>query len=401
MIDMPSIFDSFQQGQEKSEDWKQQFQNNRAIYNSLQDEFIDNYPEAFVMTQEAHRLSKLLGQVTEASKNMETSPHISIVGPQRSGKSTIAKMITNEINANKKENFVLYMPYNSDFWNSWEETDFSSTKIFFFDNVFPICNHLTKETLNNLIERSKYDTIIVVTIFNSIERHWLQLSHASPQINLFGTDSFEFLFQRPTISENIGILKKRLEVIGKANVIPSNTLETIVILSLGLPGLALWIARNLILQAKNNDPSGKLEPINALQMAEYLGFTPALKLIVESNLEATQNYLTKKEIWPIIQPLKENVTDGSSQLLSQLEKVEMTTKSSKSLLEHMVLLAQDNEEIKRSDLQEKSGFKESSLTYQCQKLVKEKIVTYSKDGREVYYKLRSPVKEALETLLFT
>ncbi|MHA1330596.1 MAG: hypothetical protein ACTSR2_05935 [Candidatus Hodarchaeales archaeon] len=398
---MPSIFDSFQQGQEKSEDWKQQFQNNRAIYNSLQDEFIDNYPEAFVMTQEAHRLSKLLGQVTEASKNMETSPHISIVGPQRSGKSTIAKMITNEINANKKENFVLYMPYNSDFWNSWEETDFSSTKIFFFDNVFPICNHLTKETLNNLIERSKYDTIIVVTIFNSIERHWLQLSHASPQINLFGTDSFEFLFQRPTISENIGILKKRLEVIGKANVIPSNTLETIVILSLGLPGLALWIARNLILQAKNNDPSGKLEPINALQMAEYLGFTPALKLIVESNLEATQNYLTKKEIWPIIQPLKENVTDGSSQLLSQLEKVEMTTKSSKSLLEHMVLLAQDNEEIKRSDLQEKSGFKESSLTYQCQKLVKEKIVTYSKDGREVYYKLRSPVKEALETLLFT
>ncbi|MHA1971766.1 MAG: ArsR/SmtB family transcription factor [Candidatus Hodarchaeales archaeon] len=397
---MPSIFDSFQQGQKKSEDWKLHFQDNKAIFNSLQDEFVDSHPEAFIMTQEAHRLTKLLGQVTEASKNMENSVHISIVGPQKSGKSTIVKMITRELNAIKKENFVSYMPYNNDFWNLWEENDFSSTKIFFFDDIFPICDNLTNESLNNLVDRSKYETVIVVTIFNSIERHWLQLSQNSPQINLFGTDSFEFLFHKPIISENMDILKKRLEIIGKTNLITKNTLETIVILSLGLPGLALWITRNLILQMKNSEALSELRPIDALKMAEYLGFGPALKLIVESNLEATQNYLSKKEIWPIVQPIRENISGESSALLTQLEKVEMTTKSSKSLLEHMILLAQNSEEVKRSDLQEHSGFKESSLTYQCQKLVKEKIVTYSKDGREVYYKLRSPVKEALENLLF-
>ena len=90
--------------------------------------------------------------------------------------------------------------------------------------------------------------------------------------------------------------------------------------------------------------------------------------------------------------------DKKSPLIEDLENTKKSGKSSKNILGEIIILAQNNGEIKRSELQERTGIKESSLTYQCQKLVKDKIVSYSRDGREVYYQLQSPVKEALELI---
>ena len=142
---------------------------------------------------------------------------------------------------------------------------------------------------------------------------------------------------------------------------------------------------------------------SAHHTAEILGFSPALKLIIEHNLRYTlqPDHNVKKQVWPILEPLKEGINEGSSTLLQYLTKIKGISKSWLPILEEMLLLNHETGNVKRSDLQERTGIKESSLTYQCQNLIKEKIVNYSKVGREVYYELRSPIKEALELTFFS
>jgi hypothetical protein len=175
-------------------------------------------------------------------------------------------------------------------------------------------------------------------------------------------------------------------------------------LSLGLPGLALWIARHLFSRLDAQDDKYVLSSSDVHKTAEYLGFIPALRLIMEHNIQNTKQPDLKIEypIWPVLEPLKEAINEGSTTLLQYLTKIKGTTKSWGPILEEMVLLNHDSKigAIKRSDLQERTGIKESSLTYQCQNLIKERIVNYSKIGREVFYELRSPIKEALELTFF-
>ncbi len=394
-----SIYDSFKHGKAKAKEWTQRFDESQSIIKAFEDNFVELAPDSFLFTKEVHRLSQVLGSTVSSP---EAPSQITITGPQRIGKSTALRSIAKDLNSNIKENYAIYKKYDDTFWSWWEEADFGSTQIFFFDNIYSIWDLLTIQSYNDLLERSKFERIIIVTVLNNIERHWLHLSEKNTKLNVFNSDIFEFQYKRCSLNEIENIIKKRLEVIGKAEFFSNDVLKTVSILSLGLPGLALWFMRHIISQQERQEkPQGITIPF-VHRIAEYIGFKPALKVIIEHNLQYTQQtdqYMQKK-FWPILHPLKELSYNNSSSLLQSLEKSKIITKSWLPILEDMLLLNQREGAIKRSELQERTGVKESSLTYQCQRLIKEKILTYNKDGREVYYQLGSPVKEALELTLF-
>ncbi|UCG02182.1 MAG: hypothetical protein JSW11_21645 [Candidatus Heimdallarchaeota archaeon] len=336
-----------------------------------------------------------MGQILNASSSKdELYSQLIIIGPQRSGKSTSVQQIANELNRNLGEDYTQYRAYDSHFWSWWEEADFNPTQLFFFDNIYPIWSHLTQQSLKNLTDRSRHERILVVTILNSIEHYWLRFSHKTSRIKVFDTEPFEYHYKRPSPPEIENIIKKRAECLGKPSLFSPVVVNAIQKRSLGLPGLALWLTRNVILDLENQE-KGEITPGSIHKTAQYLGFDPALKIIYEHDLQSSQS--NDDKIWPELQ--KDNNID-SSPLIQSLTQLKSITTSWKPLLEEMLLLALQNNKIKRSDLQERTGIKESSLTYQCQSLIKEKIINYSKKGREVFYQLRTPVKEALELTLF-
>ena len=398
---MPALFDSFQKGQKESKNWKLHFETSRSLSNFFVDDILDTYPSLFVPTTESLRLSQLLGQITEASKDMNETPQINIIGPHRSGKTATVKEIMRELNKNQHSNYVKYLSYNDDFWSQWEEENFTSTQIVFLDHIYPIWNNFTSHSLKDLRERSSNEKIIIVTLLSSLEHHWLRIAQNSPIIKLFEKEPYEYLYKRPLIQETVQIIQKRLENAGKPDLLSQNVLRTISIISLGLPGLALWITRNYLSQPEDKIKAKEITPTYIHDLATYLGFKPALKIIMESNsdISGLNEELSTHNLWPLVEPLKKLQKQGSSSLLSELENSKVATKTSKSILEEILILARNNGEIKRSELLERTGIKESSLTYQCQKLVKERIVSYSKAGRDVYYHIESPVKEALELIL--
>ncbi|MFX1285783.1 MAG: ArsR/SmtB family transcription factor [Promethearchaeota archaeon] len=326
----------------------------------------------------------------------EICPQVTVIGPQRSGKTTTVRQIAIELNQHRGKDYAQYRSYDSNFWSWWDEADFNSTKIFFFDNIFPIWSHFTHQSHEDLINRSSHDKILVVTILNCIEQQWLRITQETSRIKIFETEPFEFHFKRPSPLEIEKIIRKRTESIGKPSLLPSEALKTVGELSLGLPGLALWLVRNLISNLENQETWQEITPELIHSIAQYLGFGPALKIIYKHDLQSDHEIRTK--VWPVLHSVLENRNSPLIQSFNQLKGV---TLSWKPLLEELLLIAQQNSTIKRSELQERTGIKESSLTYQCQNLVKEKIVTYSRSGREVFYQLRTPVKEALELALFT
>jgi hypothetical protein len=334
---------------------------------------------------------------------------MAVIGPKRSGKSSTIQQIVNSINeyeesktTNDDQNKAIYKAYDDNFWSWWDETDFSMTQIFFFDHIYPIWQNFTEQSFQDLLKRSKKHNILVVVILDSVEHHWLKLKSKSKPILIFGKRPYEFSFKHPSPLEIVNIIKKRTEYIGKPNLFSLEILTTLGTISLGLPGLALWLCRHLISLVNGQEEKVELTTHSAHHTAEILGFSPALKLIIEHNLRYTlqPDHNVKKQVWPILEPLKEGINEGSSTLLQYLTKIKGISKSWYPILEEMLLLNHETGNIKRSDLQERTGIKESSLTYQCQNLIKENIVTYSKVGREVYYELRSPIKEALEITFF-
>ncbi|MFX0084770.1 MAG: hypothetical protein ACFFAU_03775 [Candidatus Hodarchaeota archaeon] len=395
---MPTIFDSFQKGKTQSKDWVSQFENFRTIRNAFNDSFILKSPDSFVHTQEVHRLSQLLGQMLNSKLDASFLPQILVFGPRRCGKSATAKQIAFELNKSIDTNYARYLTYDSNFFQKWEDIDFSPTQIFFLDNIYPIWGTLSRQSYFDLLERSDYDKIIIVTILNSIEQYWLKNSQKSARIQIFGQEPFEFKFKRPSNIEIQQIIKKRTEILGKPDLFSQNVLNDISVISLGLPGIALWLIRQLFSHIETQESVFNITTELLHKTAQYLGFQAALKIVVEHNLRFNQqeNSIPTGKTYPILQPLLDSNYGVNSPLLEYLKNVKGVIKSSIPVLEEMLLLKHEDGSIKRSELQEKTGIKESSLTYQCQKLVKEKIVNYTKIGREVYYELRSPVKEALE-----
>ena len=113
-------------------------------------------------------------------------------------------------------------------------------------------------SFQDLLQRSKYDKIIVVTLLNSIEDHWLRRRSKSEELVLFDHKPLFFHFKRPDQTEIQEILKQRMESLESTQFLPQNIIRYASILSFGLPGLALWLIRNIPLKIIDRNQVQKL-----------------------------------------------------------------------------------------------------------------------------------------------
>ena len=393
---MRSVFDSFQEGKKQASQWKEHLEETQELFNIFTDEYITKNPRTCVNTEEIHRITHLLGQIVNSPVSSSDIRSMSIIGPNRIGKSSAVQIITNELTAKLGPNYALYRNYDEYFWDWWENADLNDTQILFLDNVFPVWNNLTSSSFRDLLNRTKYEKMVIVLILDSSEHLWLRLKSKKSVPEIFGQKPYEIKFRRGRASEIEQILKKRVESTGKLNLLSNDVLKAISILSLGLPGLALWICRRIPNDRLNEETESNFSIKELYHLLHNLNFNPAIRIVVQNNFQISQelNTINKNEMWPLIEPLS-TISSDIGQSLKQIKKLASTRLP---ILEEILTLNNIFGTIKRSDLHERTGIKDSSLTYQCQQLVKENIISYFKEGREVYYQLNSPMKEALELL---
>ncbi|MHA2238496.1 MAG: ArsR/SmtB family transcription factor, partial [Candidatus Hodarchaeales archaeon] len=386
----------FEDGKKHAPQWKERIGESQKIFNIFTDEYIVKNPSTYTNTAEIHRITHLLGQIVNTPVSSSNVKSISLIGPNRIGKTSATQIISEEINEKLGINYAQYKKYDEHFWDWWEETDLENTQILFLDNIFPVWNDLTSSSFQDLLMRSKFERIIIVTILDSLEHSWLELKHKTTVPEIFGQKPYEVNFRRANIIEIKEILKRRLESIGKLNLLSSEIIEAISILSLGLPGLALWICRRIPQERLDPNSDVKLSIKEFYELLPNLNFKPALRIVMENNLQVSQELkvIPDNKIWPLVEPLS-NISSDIGQSLKQVKKIASTRLP---ILEEILILNSIFGTVKRSNLQERTGIKDSSLTYQCQQLVRENIISYFKEGREVYYQLNSPMKEALELL---
>jgi hypothetical protein len=393
---MRSIFDSFQEGKKRASQWKEHLEESQEIFNIFTDEYILKNPNTCVNTDEIHRITHLLGQIVNAPIFSSDIRSISIIGPNRVGKTSTGQIITRELNEKLGKNYALYKHYDEYFWDWWEDTNLTDTQILILDNVFPIWNDLTSSSYQDLIKRTKYEKIVIVQILDSSEHSWLRMKYKKSVPEIFGHKPYEINFRRGRAAEIEQILKRRIESTGKLKILSADILKAISILSLGLPGLALWICRRIPQDRLDEKRDSEFTIKEFYQYLQNLNFNPAIGIVVQNNHQISQelNTIPKNKMWPLVEPLS-TISSDVSQSLKQIKKLASTRLP---ILEEILILNNIFGTIKRSDLHERTGIKDSSLTYQCQQLVKENIISYFKEGREVYYQLNSPMKEALELM---
>ncbi|MFX0049693.1 MAG: hypothetical protein ACFFAJ_08105 [Candidatus Hodarchaeota archaeon] len=398
---MPSTSELYLQGKANSKQWKAQYREQQALKRIFTEQFdiLHEAPKSYVKTGMYNDLVIKIGERGAAEDKV---PPLLVSGPQGCGKTTALRKFAYDINEDPNiHDSVLYKACDEYFLSWWDEADFRSIDVFIFDNIFPFWEEFTNHSYQDLLNRSGKKKIFVVGVLNSIERHQLQINQKLSQTPFFGQKDGveEFRFDRSSSTEIIKMIKSRLNKTGKPYYFSQNILNTISTLSLGSPRLAFWLVSELIRVHKDTSQEITIPFVHLV--ADYLGFGSAIKLIEGYNFpipflgEALPNTL-----WPLLKPLQQTSDKELSPLLQSLTKIKQVSKSWIPLLEELLLLGHQNNSIKRSDLQEHTGVKDSSLTYQCQRLIQEKIISYSKEGREVYYQLRSPVKEALELTFF-
>ncbi len=368
------------------------------MLNIFEDDFVSSNFNTCLITSEIDRLSEHSLGPRVSKEFSHESEIVAIIGPQRIGKTTAAMFLSHELNKAYGPHYSQYIHHSEKFWDWWETTDFHNTQVLFFDGIFSIWNNLTKQSLIDIESRSRYDKVVIVVILSTIEYKMLELHGKKSKPLIFGKKPFKFYFKKPYPSEIEQMLKLRMETLGNKNLLSNDIIKSIGILSLGLPGLALWLTRQLpFLEDEDNEiKSPSLEEF--LIVVKRLGFLLAVSIVEDNNLQVSQELKSKpkKITWPIIAPLNE-ISSSFSQSLKGMKKI---SNSRLPILEEMIILNHIEGTIKRSELQERTGIKDSSLTYQCQNLIKEDIVTYFREGREVYYQLTSPIKEAIELMFF-
>lgn len=395
---MRNILDSFEEGKKQSQQWRESLDRSETIINAFQDDFVYSNYDACVNTENFHNLGKDLGSAVKALSLPNNIQTITLIGPRRSGKTTTVRYFSEIINKKYGPHYSRYIEYSDNFWDWWENTDFKETQIFFFDGIFPIWNSLTEQSFNDLENRSKFNKIIVIPIVDTIEYYWLRKRMNSVSPMVFGHVPSTIEFSRSSKLEIIQILKQRYKTIGKSNPFSNDLLKSLSILSLGLPGMALWIARHLLRSVQEQKKSSELTVVDLLKLDNILNFSRSLHIVSENNSRIIQeeDQSENTRIWPIEEPL----AAISSSFGDKIEQFKKITGSRLPILREMLTMDRIRGTIKRSELQERTGVKDSSLTYQCQNLVKDDLITYMKDGREVIYQLPTPTKEALELLFF-
>jgi hypothetical protein len=385
------MYEEFLERAKKAPQFKEQDEQSKLIKNAFEDDFVLTNPNAYIKTTSIATLFDELADRSELGKA------IVLKGPHRSGKTSAARYLTKGFNEAGGEDLAQFIQHDQNFWDWWELADFRNTRFLFLDGIFPIWNDLTKSSFEDLNTRSKFDKMMIITIVDSLEYVWLrkQMNTVSPII--FGHEPSIIEFPRPSKSEIVQILKQRYRAIGKPNPFSNDLLEHLGTYSLRLPGLALWITRHLLRSVQDGTKKSELTVKDLEKVDGILNLSPSLHIAKEKDDQITQGgeQLNKSELLNIA-----SLSTDSSYFGQKIKTFKKITKSRLHILKEMLVLDHIHGTIKRSDLQERTGVIDSSLTYQCQNLIKENLLTYMKDGREVFYQLRTPTKEALELLFF-
>ncbi|NHJ00819.1 MAG: transcriptional regulator [Candidatus Heimdallarchaeota archaeon] len=354
---------------------------NAIFLESFTDQFAQKNPNAVVSTKTIENLAKL---IRDLLYGFNINPHnihqLIVIGPDRVGKSTALDSIAKSYNHIKGPNYMQVFHGESTFWDDLEKRNFEDTRIFAFDGAIPkikLSENLSIE--DYLLKESNKDSILLISAVNSQDYKLIRSKHSL--LDRIPCESF--FFNPCSISEITEIINTRLKIIGRPHPFRTEVIETLGVLSFGLPGLALWFVREVIELYQHIWPQIFTDPYQIYKIASFFDFGPVIKLLNEVD-----------RFRPIIQELTSS--PHASSLLENLNFRHKLNKSWKPVLEEMLVLNSQEGIIKRSDLQERTGIKDSSLTYQCQRLVQEKIVKYEKEGREVNYQIKTPVREALE-----
>ena len=106
---MRTVFDSFQEGKKQAQQWKESLDRSENITNAFEDNFIYSNYETCLNTNEIQRLSLLLGQLVNTVSSEDGVQTIVMIGPPRSGKTTAARFISEEINGKLKKKYTHYI----------------------------------------------------------------------------------------------------------------------------------------------------------------------------------------------------------------------------------------------------------------------------------------------------
>ncbi|MFW9854600.1 MAG: hypothetical protein ACFFFG_06050 [Candidatus Thorarchaeota archaeon] len=379
MAYLPSFIDSFKQAKDQAKKRKAQYENSQLLLEAFSDEFelTRQKPNLTVDTEQISVLANKIAWIDEIKKDV-----VVIHGPRRSGKSTAALIAVNQLQAEYGPKYAQYRLYDPEFWAWWEDVDLSNTKFLVLDSVFPIWRDLKQESLENLQYRAKKHKLVVLVIISTLEYYWLRQGAPDTNLMVFDKPGEFHPFGISKTREIVEIIQSRIRWSQQPSPFSPEAIQAIATLSFGLPGLAIWLVRNIL----NGIPSlgvgievPRLELPDLEHWISQLRYIPALKLLARfSRFEEFVN------------------AEGIVNLLGT--PMRPFSESQTTILDEMLLLNHETGIIQRSELQARTGIKESSLTYSCQGLVQEKLVKYMKIGREVNYQLNSPVKEALELI---
>lgn len=407
-------------------------------------DYVNNVPEAYVdSTSSFKKFMSNINWLLDQNK----SRAVFLIGPTRSGTSAAMRHLKYLTNI-EQEDYVKYFDYEessvidsdypshvdeklSSLDNWWTNTDFSETKIILMDNlpvgIFNWFENIS-EPLDDLKSRSNHDEILVIISMNKMMLSYLRDKSLDYEPTVFGMVPDIIHFQRAKRHEIKDMLKRRMNANGQQRSRPftDSIIEIICNLSLGLPGLALWLCRSALKFQKRWD-----KPDQFINFIEHIGLFSSLKLI--RTISSDGSAIFGVDTWPFLQILQKiKISQTKSQkLISETGTINYLTQyltNNKKrlisdfnhpyasirveLLKKIAVTSIETDLVPRSTLKplfviEKEGetsnvekVQESKLTYHTQKLIHERAIKLWKSGKETLYSLRSPMKEAVEFALF-
>ncbi len=344
--------------------------------------------ELIVYTRYMTDLPKLIGVCFELNRSVEREKNLLVIGPEDVGKTTIAQLIAcsgKEILhpdfQEKPEDFCIYVDCED--WTKWfrdgynektgeiegkfgfykwiEQIDFTFTRILLLDNLEKISDRLSEflETIFHALE----DPFMIFALVNPI---WSDLQEVM--------DYFDEIYKMNPLNFEIieEILKRRIikskEKNRKEDLTPfsEKAIKEIAEKTLGIPGLAIDFANSCL---KSCIAEGH-EIIN-------------VELI---------NGISKRNKYDLATKIANDFSLGSKWI---------------TVLEELVAHSNGTREnpnklgVTPTILSKNLGLKPSTISYYLSNLNEKGLLSRKTEGRNYYYSIEKPIRNALEIVLPT